>query len=215
MAGKANSQIITPYGRLSYPNFIKARAFEEGADEFFDCQLLVPKPDSVGKMRFDGLPFSPWGDAAKHDLTLLRQLIKEREAEKWGAKPPKGLIKPIKDADVVAAAEDGEEPDETPAEAVGHFSFRAKSKKRPLLFDAAKKEIGVDEIESMFYPGAWVRLVVGIYDYDGKKNKGTGFGLRGVQFLRNDTPFAGRIDLDAIDEIPEGTAAPEDLGDMA
>lgn len=220
----ANSQLVSPFGRLSFPDFMKPRAYEEGAQEFFGAALLIPKQDRIGTNReFDGAPFSPYValrglEAAKgvHDLSELRKIVKELQAAKWGTKPPK-LKSTFKDCDVVEPGEEGEETEGPAPEQIGHYLIRAKSKRRPLFWDAAKNEVTIDEVESMFYPGAWVRFVMGTYEYDGKANKGIGFGLRGVQFLRNDTPFAGRVNLDELSAIPEAEQAPqnEDLGDMA
>lgn len=217
----ASPQLVSPYGRLSYPDLLKPRAYEEGAQEFFGGALLIPKQENIGKVRFDGAPFSPWValrglEAAKgvHDLSELRKIVKELQTAKWGTKLPK-LKATFRDCDVVEAGEEGEDPEGPAPEQVGHFQIRAKSKRRPQFWDAQKNEVTIDEVEQMFYPGAWVRFVMGTYEYDGKANKGIGFGLRGVQFLRNDTPFAGRVDLDKLDALPDAEvtsdANPDDM----
>lgn len=196
--------IITPYARLSFPNLAKARAFE-GSDPKFGCALLFPKPENVKSERDDGEPFSPWGDPTKHDLALLHEAVDKHIAETWPneKKRPKKLVVPFKDGD-----------DEKWDGYAGHFFIRTTSVRQPKLVDVRKKEVSGDEIEKVFYPGAWVRAIVNVFDYNTAGNVGVSFGLQAVQFVRDDKPFTGGISADAFDDLPDNDLAPGDLDDL-
>ena len=97
----AKATVLTPYGRLSFPNLAQAREFKKGDNKpMYGCTILFPKPEFVGKAREDGEPFSPWNDAAKHDLKLVRELHAARETDEWpNAKKRPKLNDPFKDGD--------------------------------------------------------------------------------------------------------------------
>lgn len=214
------SPIVTCYGRLSYPALIKPRGYKEGDDLFFQASLLIPKIEVLGQERFDGKPYSPWGvEKGKlvHDIEPLRKFVLAAEQALFPAVAGKkgGTKSPFFDGDKPRNDED--EANETH---VGHFWFRTKSKKRPVLLRADKSLGEVtdeEEIRNLFVPGYWVRLQVAAYDATNNK-PGVGFGLRMVQLVRQDNAFSGdggKVDVASLPDLPaEDIKAAEDLGDM-
>ena len=227
------STLVTCYGRLSYPSLIKPRAYKGGkgggkeTQPFYQAALLIPKVDVLGDTRYDGKPYSPWfaGGLEKakavHDITKLLAFTREAELALFpscfeNGKPKKGALKsPIRDGD-----KPGPEEDEAPETQLGHWVIRTKSKRRPALLRADKTTGEVtddEEIGNLFTPGYWVRLMISTYDATNTK-PGVGFGLRMVQFVRQDAAFSGsggKVDIDSIEDLPqEDLEASEDLGDM-
>ncbi len=202
----AKATVLTPYGRLSFANLAQPREFKKGDNKpMFGCSILYPKPEFIGKTRDDGNPFSPWGDAAKHDLKLVKELHDARVLDEWPSekKRPK-LNDPFKDGD-----------DEKWGGYAGHIFIRAKTKFAPTLIDSRKNEIPADKIEDVLYAGCWVRAIVGTYTYEDTGNNGVGFGLQLVQFVRDDEVFSGRsVDLEELEDLPDEDLAPDDLDDL-
>lgn len=216
-AKNTQGAILTCFGRLSYPALIKPRGYKNSADKFYQATLLVPKPENIGKKRSDDKPFSPWGDAAKHNLDEVRAFLKRAEEEMFpGVANKKGGTKsPIFDGD--KEGPDGEEPEESK---IGHFWFRTKTKRKPVLLRADKSLGPVtdeEEINNLFAPGYWVRMQITAYDGTNTK-PGVGFGLNMVQALRADNTFSSgtaKVDIDALPDLSEeDLKASEDLGDM-
>lgn len=198
--------IVTPYGRLSFPTLVKARAFKSGDTEKFNASILFPKEENIGEKRDDDKPFSPWGDFAKHDLSALQAVVDEYVSSKWPdpKKRPKKLKLPFKDGD-----------EETWAGYPGHHFIRMSSMYAPTLIRADRSVVTGDDIERIFYPGCWVRAIVNLFDYNNTGNIGVSFGLQGLQFLRDDNTFqGGAIAPDAFDDLPEDDLAPDDLDDL-
>ncbi len=201
----AKATVLTPYGRLSFPNLAQPRAFKKNDTPMYGCTILFPKPEFVKKIREDEEPFSPWGDVAKHDLKLVRELHAARVADEWPneKKRPK-LNNPFKDGD-----------DEKWGGYIGNTFIRMKTKFEPTLIDTRKNEIPADKIEDILYAGCWVRAIVGTYTYNDTGNIGVGFGLQLVQFVRDDEVFSGRtVDLEALEDLPDEDLAPDDLDDL-
>lgn len=191
--------ILTPYGRLSFPDLAEPRAFE-GGEPKFGAALLFPKAENIGKKRPDDEPFSPWNDASKHDLSEIEKILEEVIASKWPKQVPKKLRRPLKDGD-----------DETWDGYAGHLFIRSSSKRPPKLIDTRKRPVTGQEIEQVFYPGCWVRAVINPFTYDKAGNVGVSFGLQALQFVRDDNPFVG-INMDeAFDDLPENDLAPDEL----
>ena len=197
--------IVTPYGRLSFPTLVKARAFKKGDTEKFNASILFPKQENIGQDREDGKPFSPWNDFRKHDLSKLEAIVEEYVDNRFpGNKRPKKLKLPFKDGD-----------EESWAGYPGHTFIRMSSMYPPTLIKADKSPVTGDDISRVFYAGCWVRAIVNIFDYNNTGNIGVSFGLQGLQFLRDDNTFqGGAIAPDAFDDLPEDDLAPDDLDDM-
>lgn len=195
---KPNNRVVTPYGRVSYPNLDEPREYEEG-DAKFQITLLFPKENQIDKL-------SPWDDYAKHDLSTMRQIAKIMTAEAYPNGLPKKFKMPFLDGD--DAEWDGYE---------GNWYIRFNSKKRPGAVSVSQKAIDLVDVSNTFYPGSWARVIANPYCYD-KKQKGFNFGLRHVQFICDGEPFGDDPDpvkaFENFDKIPEGDVAPADLGDL-
>ncbi len=194
---KPNSRIVTPYGRVSYPNLDEPRDYE--GDSKFQVTLLFPKEEMIDKL-------SPWGDYAKHDLIMLRKIAKTTAAETYPNGLPKKFRFPISDGD--DAEWDGYE---------GNWYIRFNSKKRPGAVTVSKKTVELVDVANTFYPGCWARVIANPYCYD-NVGKGFNFGLRHVQFIADGEPFGEDPDpvkaFDNFADIPEEDVAPADLGDL-
>lgn len=68
----------------------------------------------------------------------------------------------------------------------------------------------VDDPDSVFYPGCWVRAFINAFAWDHPTGgKGVSFGLLGLQFVRDDERLDGGIDasqmFDALDDLGDDT----------
>ncbi len=194
---KPNNRIVTPYGRVSYPNLDEPREYD--GDSKFQVTLLFPKKETVETL-------SPWGDFAKHDIDFMRQIAKAMAASEYPNGLPKKFKFPFSDGD--DAEWDGYE---------GNWFIRFNSQKRPGAVTVAQKPIGLVDVANTFYPGCWARVIANPYCYDNKQ-RGFNFGLRHVQFIADGEPFGDDPDpvkaFDSFDKIPEEDVAPADLGDL-
>lgn len=141
------------------------------------------------------------------DLGPLRDAAREALEEKWPNpdKRPKNLNDPFRNGDDVEW--DG---------FAGTTFVRASSLYAPGVIDRRKERITDEEL---FYAGCWARATVNAFAYDKKGNRGVSFGIRNIQFLRDDEPFTGRTapeeDFDDLPEVAgDGAMTPDDLGDM-
>lgn len=109
------------------------------------------------------------------DLSKMKALCAEASKEKFADKVPKNLRIPFRDGDEKDL--DGYK---------GHWYVKFTSAKRPKLFDLALSEIiDPDEI----YAGCYVRVSASVYAYSKAGNNGVGFGLLGVQKVKDGTAF--------------------------
>jgi len=158
-------RLVTPVGRLLYPSI----AAPLPADAEYDagkyvCGLLIP--NEVYKEQC-----KDWG---KQILTLAQEV--------FGAKNIKSLADfrhPIKKGD-----------DTETDYMKGHIFITGKGKYAPSIIDAAKKEMSPDAVANI-KGGDYGRLVLTLFTYDTKGNKGVSFGLDVVQYARPGEPLGG------------------------
>ena len=100
------SKVLTPEFRVSFPNIITPRGYEDG-DPKYSLAMLFKKGT---------------------DLTALKKLAQEAAEEKWPDvnKRPKNLRNPLRDGDEEKSEIDGYQ---------GVTFANASSKKQPLVFD--------------------------------------------------------------------------------
>lgn len=153
------TRVVTGTVRLSYVKLFKAEPGPDGGEPKFSVQLLIPKTDNA-------------------TCSALRAAINQAIADKWGAKPPKGLRDPLRDGDTDATHSQR-------AECRGHWvlNVSAKQDRRPGIVDADRNEI-LDP--SQLYSGCYARAEINAFAYDSKGNKGTSFGINNVQKARKE-----------------------------
>lgn len=169
-----SGNIITPKGRLS-----------------FCAQLLAPKADKKGKLKFGTSLLIP----PTANIDLLIEAAKKCATEKFGAELPKKLKSPFLKAEDYDY--EGYEP--------GWILLRPTAIQKPGIVDANGSN--VDE-ESQIYPGRWASLSLRPFAYDTDGNRGVSFGLQNVQLLDNDTNIAGRVSAEDEFEPVEAAADP-------
>ena len=137
-------------------------------------------------------------------LKILRQMIDAKILETFGTKPPKGLLKPIKDCD--EKREDGSFKHRDPAFR-DHVLIRAKSKFAPQCYardaDGSKARVDAD----MFASGDDVVVAVDCWTYSVQGNSGVSCGLQAVLLVtKGSRPIGGSggSGASAIDDALDG-----------
>jgi hypothetical protein len=122
----------------------------------------------------------------KTDLSIMKAEAGRVAREKWGDKLndqafAQRIRSPFRDQ--------GEFPDyEGYVKGCIFVRAGAQLQYKPQTKDASfTRELTEDEL----YSGVWLRAVLAPFAYDNPKNRGVSFGLRAVQKLADDTPFAG------------------------
>jgi hypothetical protein len=176
------AKIITPECRLSYPQLLVAKAMTDSAG------------NAQGKATFSAaLVFEPGTD-----LTVIRNAIVTTVAEKFGAEKakevlakmvPGGSVKNPLRADIEKKYGDG-----------SHFFVNARNATAPQCVhpyaDPATgkpKLMTKEEVEKLMYAGAYVRASLSPFWFDKAGNKGVGFGLNNLQFLRDGERLDNRV----------------------
>lgn len=110
------------------------------------------------------------------------------EKEQWKGKPVKLLSNVL---------HDGSEKADIAGYGPDVVFLTAKSKTKVKCVDKLKRE--VEDIDSVFYPGCKVNVVINIYAQDNKYGKRINAGLNAVQFAGDGEPLGGaRVDVDAV-----------------
>jgi hypothetical protein len=169
---KVNTNVTSPKGRLSFPNLFVPKAFQEGQEAKYGCQLLLKK----------GEP------AVEAFIKQLKDVMQFAVVEKWPdpKKRPTKLMSGLKDGDTWEFDQGGLKKDKYP-EYAGHYVISANGKKKPLVVDQQAMPITNDED---VYAGCWIRIQFNAYAND-KGKFGVFFGLRGVQKMGDAEAFGG------------------------
>ncbi len=170
-------KVVTPKFRLSFPELFSAKAFED-QDARFSIQMLFDK---------------------KTDLAGLKAVVKKAATDKWGEKPPKGLLLPFKD---------GNEKD-----LIGYedkIVVGASTKFKPQVVDANVEELFTQED---VYAGCYCRaaIIARAWEYKNDKGqimkRGVSFTLESVQKLAEGERFVVRPDAtDTFDAVSDGSS---------
>lgn len=155
------AQITTRPVRLSYVNVFEPKMTPQGVEKY-SVTCLLPKSDAKG-------------------YEELMQAIQEEIAANRDTKL-KGVAKPrlpIHDGDGVSPTGSEYGP-----ECKGHWVFTASANAEypPTLVDKQVKPI-MDRAQ--IYSGCWGHVALSIYAYN-NQSKGIGFGLNGIQKVRDD-----------------------------
>lgn len=163
--------LITPMGRLSYPNLFRARAVQQGGEPMFSCTVI----------------FDEAAQKTKEYQALKAAASQAAKDFKWpGGKIPANMRSPFRDG----ADKDSE------GYGPGKVFINISSKQRPGVVGVVKDPVTgkpmVLEDESEVYAGCYVKASVRPYAYSNKGNNGVSFGLQNIQKVRDGDPLGNR-----------------------
>ena len=159
----AAEKIISPVGRVSFPDVFQARAFEEGKPKKYSVTLLLDPADAE----------------------KLQPLVRASAVEKWGAKAKAMLENPK----FINPIRDGAEKDYDGYEGKQFIKFsRLESQGAPKVVNEKVHEITEDSGD--FYAGCYAKVSFTVKAFD-NVSKGVNFYLNNVQKVADGEPFAG------------------------
>jgi len=168
---KSDTNVTTPYFRVSYPNLFKSKLNTLNGKQEFSVTALFKKGE---------------------DLSGMERVMKNAMENRFGkdeAAWPADFRKPFKmqsDKGVDGVLPEGHED--------GAVYCEFKTENRPTVVDKDREEI-IDP--SMLYAGCWARAAVNANAYDQGGNKGVTFWLNHVQFYKDDSPLSNRPSVDS------------------
>lgn len=181
--------MITCICRISYPALFEPKENPSGAMKY-SCSLLIPKTDTEGVKAFRAM------------IEKAKQTGKEKL---WKGKIPKFRYEPMRDGD-----EELESGEKTGKEYEGHYFVNCSSNDPPGVVGKDAKPL-FDQ--TAIFAGCYVRGDINPFPYDNSGNKGIGWGLNNIMFIREgerldgrqkaEDAFADYKDDDAFDS-PEG-----------
>jgi hypothetical protein len=200
------SKIITPEARLSYPQLLTPKAMTDSSG--------APQ----GKASYSvALVFEP-----STDLTVIKNAIVATVVEKFGADKakeilakmvPGGSVKNPLRQDIDKKYGDGT-----------NFFVNARNATKPQVAhpyadtNGRPKLMTDKEVETLMYPGCYVRASLNPFWFDKAGNKGVAFGLNNLQWLRDGerldsrTSAENEFDVVATDAAASATDLASFLG---
>ena len=184
-------RIVSPPGRLSFPNVITARENKFNGKMEYSTMLFFPKENHP-------LWKEMWNQVLTYAVNELG--AKAVGKDKDGKATPKFEHPGIIDGDNSEREEQH-----------GQYLLRAKAPedRPPVLLTRDKKELTVDD-HSLVYPGANARILFGLYFYSGDGFRaGVSLNLYAVQLLGGGDSLTGGGSMSAkqavamFDECPE------------
>ena len=182
-----STRVITPEAIASYPTLDKPEAMNEGEAPKYSIALVFPKGT---------------------DLSELKAAALQAAEEKFGKEKAHAMIKAKKLT--LPFRTDGEEK----GYPEGSVFFNARTQRKPTVVSRVPDADGKPTVISpdAVYPGAIVRASLSAFGYDVKGNKGVGFGLNNIQFVRDGERLDGS--RNARDEFAADEDAVADLSDL-
>ena len=168
---KKQNVLITPPGRIAFPQVFKAKAFAEGQTENFSLIAIFHPEDFT--------------EAETKQYKAMVRACNDVSMKKFGKKMkalPSTAARPIANS---------EEKAELAGFVPGSVFATLKSKYKPSIVDKHGELI---ENEDDVYAGVWARFTVSPYAYSGTFGKGVKLGLRNIQILKDDERLDGRTD---------------------
>lgn len=139
----------------------------------YSTSLLIPKGDSTTINNLN--------------MAMNHAFVAGQKKGYWGANAPGKFKLPLRDGDA-EAAEKGEEY-------AGHWFLNASSIRQPRIVDINRQDIIT---ESEVYSGCFARVVLNLFPFNNRGNKGIGCGLEVIQKLADGEPLGGApVDLEA------------------
>lgn len=183
---KKNDVLTIGPGRFSYMHVFKPRKNKRGEEKYETCFLIPKKPHKFNS-----------------DPEATYQTLKDRMVEIAKATfgdNLRGVKMVLKDGDATS----DEYPD---PKFPGHWylSATAKTEWPPVLVDGDRQPAK----EGAWVSGDWGFINVKVFAYKNDEGKGVSLGLRAIQFLYKDEPFAKGLDVDSTFDVVPGSHKPE------
>jgi hypothetical protein len=194
-----SKKLISPLVRLSYPHLAKPQPGKNGGN---------PKYSAVGVIEAETL-----ADATeKARLDAIKAEMVEVGRAKWP-----GKFDSFVKSDGFKKGLRTDTADKYPD---GSMFFSARATNQPGLVygyaDPTTKKpaiVPVELIQKVFYPGAYVRMLVSVFGFETDGNRGLSFGLEGIQFVKDGERMDGRVAAEDAFEV-DLNAAPASLDDL-
>lgn len=159
--------------RLSFPSLFRKGTYN-GNETKYEATFLLSK------------------DSQKDQISALEKAIAEKiKSDLKGAKLGADKL----------CLRDGDDTEYMGYE--GHMSFKASSKKRPLVIDKDRSPLTEDD--EVIYGGCYVNAIVELWAQNNEYGKRINATLLGVQFARDGEPFASgsTADVDDFDTVED------------
>lgn len=183
--------LLTPRGRVSFPNVYVPTAMEEGKPKKYSVTLLF-WPANMD-------------DGQKALLVKMKEEAQKVAMERFGCRlgeKPGGKGKPL----ASPFHKGSEKPDYYDDDC---YFVKFSSRRRPAVVNGQKDDIPEDSAD--FYAGCWAHLSYTVYAYDVSGNRGVAFGLRNIQKTQDDEAFDGSTTADEdFDVVSEGKVTDDD-----
>jgi len=183
------STLLSPKGRVSFPNVYEASVVNEGDKPKYSV-VLVFDPENM-------------------DEQQRAQLIKMKEAANKVAREAFKVGIGERHADGAIIKSPFRKTEEKPKfYDPGKVFVRFANKYKPNVVDASRRPIGEETDD--FYAGCWAHVSYTCYAYEFMGNMGVSFSLGNIQKTGDDEPFAGRRtnaddDFDVLEDAPVTT----------
>jgi len=182
MTTEKKKSLVTPEGRVSFPDVFKGKPSENDPNTTVrEVTLLIPKTQNID---------------------VIKNAVRAAVEAKWpdAKKRPGNLALPIRDGDTEKPHLDGY---------AGHWFMAFRCRNRvPGLVDASKQAIvNPDE----FYAGCFARVSFDAYAYDNAKKKGVSLGLNNIMKTKEGARFGNAVASAEDDFADVRTADQDDL----
>jgi hypothetical protein len=175
--------------RLAFPSIWKATAPKSGGEAAFSASFLM---------------------APTHkQIAELKAAFKTLAKEKWGAKSD-AVLKTLEATDKLCLHNGDAKAEYDGFE--GNLYVSTRSKVRPSVFDQTRNDL--TEADGKPYSGCDVNASIELWAQDNSFGKRINAQLRGVQFLRDNTAFAGGARPADADEFQDEISAPDEGDDL-
>lgn len=162
--------------RISFVKVFEAESFGGGEPKFSTQIILDKESDNVEKLE-----------------KAILEAAKEKFASKIkGDKIPASLKTPLRDGDI--------EREDYPEIYGGKLFANANSKRRPLVINADKTPLTIDDSD-VIYSGCYANVSVNTYPFDISGNKGVALGLNGLQFAGHGEPLSSGVNIEDFEEV--------------
>jgi hypothetical protein len=164
-----NKKLMIRNARVSYVTVDEPRAITEGGKLYYSVSVIIEKDNP----------------AVAEYIEACRNIMKE---QKWDDAQIKLADKGIRDGSKERPEDDAY---------TNRYFLNAKSERKPLLIDKARREVSPEKI----YSGCYCNVSISMYPYDKAKRKGVGVGLRGIQFVEDGNPLGSTVSKDEFDQL--------------
>lgn len=183
------SRVMTGRCRISYPELVTPKAFNDGDDPKFSATFVFESAEDIQDIRKAVLAVAKenWG-AEKLEGASIKML------DTAGGRVPYLVAGDLRirlpwydDPDLIAKQKYPE----------GSVFIRARSGRKPgLVTEIRDPETGKPSIledPSKIYAGVYVRASLDVFAYDHSGNRGVAFGLGNIQLIGGGEAFAGVV----------------------